>query len=157
MDAVTAKQLKTSFEDFDEEIWMPDLGKVNWKDLDYFGWVHPSGHLGYIALLSPNSGKLCGSVLRRIERPIGRRRADMCAWCHHVHRADGLAMFTLAVKGSKGRHRLGNVACKDLDCSLRIRKLVKPENLMQESLYLEAKIWRMQMSLHRWLGRAGRI
>ena len=66
-------------------------------------------------------------------------------------------MFTVSVKGSEGRHTLGNVVCKDLDCSLRVRNLTSPESLMRETLYEPARIWRMQQTMHRWLTRAGQL
>ena len=66
-------------------------------------------------------------------------------------------MFIVPVRGSEGRHALGNVLCKDLDCSLRIRNLVEPASAMRESLYEPARVWRMQQTMHRWLGKANQI
>ena len=161
MEAVTAAELEQCFDGSDEEVWLPDwldeLGDDDWQHRDYLGWVHPSGHLGYLALVSPNSGRLCGVVLKRQRRGSGGFRLDMCSWCHHVHRMGGTAMFTVSVRGTGGRHRIGRVVCKDLDCSLRIRNLVEPDSLIRESLYKEARIWRMQNELYRWLNRAKRI
>ena len=51
----------------------------------------------------------------------------------------GSAMFTVAIKGTQGKHRMGKVACKGLDCSLRLRNLVEPDTFMSETLYLEAR------------------
>ena len=38
----------------DEVLNVPDLRNVQWPFLGYFGWVHSSGHLGFIVLQSPN-------------------------------------------------------------------------------------------------------
>jgi len=126
-----------------------DLENVQWPSLDYFGWVHPSGHLGFVVLQSPNDGRSRGIRMSRAKRSAKKPRMEMCSWCHHVHKPNGTAMFTVPVKGSEGRHTLGNVVCKDLDCSLRIRNLV--------TLYQPAKIWRMQTTMHKWLGRANQL
>ncbi len=157
MEPVNRHALIRAFEDCPEEIHCPDLRSVQWDVLDYLGWIHPSGHLGYLLILSPVDGRLRGTVLHRMKRTSSRLRFEMCSWCHHVHRMEETAMFTVTVKGSDDRHFLGNVVCKDLDCSLRIRNLVEPDSYMKETLYLEARIWRMQKTIHRWLDRANRL
>ena len=154
--ALESEDILTAFED-DDELVLPDLEEVDWEVHDYLGWVHPSGHLGYIVLQSPNDGGIRGIRLRRNHRNAKKRRMEMCAWCHHVHRSDGTAMFSVPVKGSEGRHTLGNILCKDLDCSLRIRNLIEPGTFMRETLYEPARIWRMQQTMHRWLGKANQI
>ena len=157
MDPVSEDELISSFGDPEGDVWVPSLGDVDFESLDYLGWVHPSGHLGYMALVSPNSGALQGVVLKRQLRKAQGVRLEMCSFCNHVHRMDGTAMFTVSVKGSGGRHRIGRVGCANLDCSLRIRNLVEPDSLMRESLYVEARVWRMQLAVHRWLDKAQRL
>ena len=154
MDEISASALKESFESSEDDIWVPDLSHVSWSNRDFLGWIHPSGHLGYVVLISPQDGSLKGVVMRRLLRSSTRVRLDMCCLCHHVHRLDGTAMFTVTEKGSRGRRTIANVVCKDLDCSLRLRNLAEPGSLMTETLYPEAKIWRMQKTLYRWLTRA---
>ena len=156
MYALDTEDILEAFQD-EEDLCLPDLEEVPWEDLDYLGWVHPSGHLGYVVLQSPNDGEIKGIRLSRSQRPAGRPRLEMCSWCHHVHKAGGTAMFTVSVRGSEGRHTLGNKVCKDLDCSLRVRNLIEPGSFMRETLYEPAKIWRMQQTMHRWLGKANRI
>ena len=73
MDVLTEPELKACFKD-EDDIWFPDLSVIEWADLDFLGWVHPSGHLGYIATRSPNDGRLRGIVLRRFERPTPHHR-----------------------------------------------------------------------------------
>ena len=150
------EQLTAAF-DADEDLHIPDLKDVHWSVLDYFGWVHPSGHLGFVVLQSPNDGQLRGIRMTREKRRAKKPRMEMCSWCHHVHKANGTAMFTVSVRGSEGRHTLGNVVCKDLDCSLRVRNLMQPDSFMRETLYQPAKIWRMQTTMHKWLGRANQL
>ena len=157
MDALTYPEIIAAFEDKRDIFIPPDLTAVDWQKLDYLGWIHPSGHLGYVVLQSPNTGSLCGVRMNRSQREPKRRRMEMCCWCHHVHKTNGTAMFTVMVKGSEGRHTLGNVICKNLDCSLRVRNLIQPGSFMSESLYEPAKIWRMQQQMHKWLGRANQI
>ncbi len=154
MQALEYEEIAAAFEGKNDDLNVPDLTTVPWDNLDYFGWVHPSGHLGFVVLQSPNDGQIRGIRLSRMKRNAKKPRMEMCTWCHHVHKANGTAMFTVQVKGSEGRHTLGNVICKDLDCSLRIRNLIQPDSFMRESLYPPAKVWRMQQTMHRWLGRA---
>jgi hypothetical protein len=154
--AMNKEQIAAAFDE-DEVLNVPDLGNVQWPFLDYFGWVHSSGHLGFIVLQSPNDGQNRGIRMRREKRPPKKPRMDMCSWCHHVHRKSGTAMFTVSVRGSGGRHSLGNVVCKDLDCSLRVKNLVQSESLMRETLYQPAKAWRMRTTMHKWLGRANQL
>lgn len=156
MQPMTREEIVAAFDDV-EDLHLPDVSDIEWKVLDYLGWVHPSGHLGFVVLQSPTTGELRGIRLNRSKRSSKRPRMEMCSWCHHVHRTQGTAMFTVSVRGSEGRHTLGNIICKDLDCSLRIRNLVAPDSFMRESLYQPAKIWRMQQSMHKWLGRANQI
>ena len=156
MQALSRHEIISSFDDT-EDLVLPNIDSVSWENLEYFGWVHPSGHLGFVVVQSPNDGSLRGVRLRRSERKARKAGLEMCSWCHHVHKANGTAMFTVTVRGSDDRHMLGNLVCKDLDCSLRIRNLVKPDTYMRETLYEPAKIWRMQQSMFRWLGRARQL
>jgi hypothetical protein len=154
MDPVSNKELISAFNGDLEHDSIPDLDKVNWAALDYLGWIHPAGHTGYITLVSPNDGCLKGATMRRYPFSNRRQGVVMCSMCHHMHQSNGTAMFSLTRKGSDGRHTLGNVVCKDLDCSLRVRDLISPATYYQEKMYVEAKIWRMQQRVHKWLRRA---
>jgi hypothetical protein len=156
MRALNRQEVVDAFDDVDD-LTLPVLSEINWVELDYLGWIHPAGHLGFVVLESPNDGRLRGIRLHRSRRNARKPRLEMCSWCHHVHKTNGTAMFTVSVRGSEGRHTLGNAVCKNLDCSLRIRNLVSPDTHMKETLYEPAKIWRMQQSMHRWLGRANQL
>ena len=157
MDPVTEPELLNVFNGQLPAEAIPDLNKVEWEAHDFLGWVHPAGHLAYMLLLSPKDGYLKGIEFRRFRFSGNGRGIHMCSLCHHMHPGEGTAVFSVSRKGSGGRHRLGNVVCKDLDCSLRIRDLVSPNDYYQEKLNVEAKIWRMQTRIHRWLNRAERL
>ncbi len=96
------EQVVASFEG-NEELHVPELSGKQWHELDYLGWIHPSGHLGFVVLQSPTSGQLRGIRLSRSTRSSRKRRMEMCSWCHHVHKTNGTAMFTVPVRGSEGR------------------------------------------------------
>ena len=154
MEPVSESEIRAAFEGQADEVFVPDLSQISWELLDYLGWIHPNGRVGYIVLVSPNDGTLKGTLLHR--SPIAPRQPgfEMCSLCRHVHNARGTAMFTVRCKDSTRHHTVGNVVCKDLDCSLRIRNAVKPASFLNETLYLEAKVWRMQLALHKWLKSA---
>ena len=156
MQPLNPEEIIAAFDDKDD-LLVPDLATIDWQILDYLGWIHPSGQEGSVVLQSPNTGTVCGIRMNRSQRGSIKLRMEMCSWCHHVHKTNGTAMFTLTVKGSDGRHILGNVICKNLDCSLRVRDLIEPGSFMRESLYEPARIWRMQQQMHKWLGRANQI
>ena len=156
MQPLNREEIIAAFDDKDD-LLVPALAAIDWQILDYLGWIHPSGQEGYVVLQSPNTGTVCGIRMNRSQRGSIKLRMEMCSWCHHVHKTNGTAMFTLTVKGSDGRHILGNVICKNLDCSLRVRDLIEPGSFMRESLYEPARIWRMQQQMHKWLGRANQI
>ena len=65
--ALDKEQIAEAF-DKDEVLKVPDLRNVQWPFLDYFGWVHSSGHLGFIVLQSPSDGQNRGIRMRREKR-----------------------------------------------------------------------------------------
>ena len=63
-------------------------------------------------------------------------------------------MFSVVVKGSDQRRTIGNLICRNLDCSLRIRNLASdPSSYMNETLDLNNKIYRLCNSIYRMLYR----
>ena len=157
LQSVTEAALRTAFSVVSEELVVPQLDKVEWHNRDFLGWVHPAGHRAYLLHESPIDGSLRGTVLRRSSWMGKRRSMEMCNWCYHMHQAGGTAMFTVTRRGTGGRHIIGNVVCKDLDCSLRIRNLVEPRSYFAETMHLPARIWRMQRAMHKWLKKAERL
>jgi hypothetical protein len=159
---VTNKDLSDLFhKDRRHDLGMPELDHVDWGVLDYFGWVHPSGHQGFVVM--PINGTaaqntLRGLKLRRMLNPSARPRTHMCSWCHHVYRSRGTAMFSTEVAGSDGRRSIGNYICKNLDCSLRMRNLSSdPPTYLPETMDLRHKIWRLQSTVTAFMARANRL
>ncbi len=131
---------------------IPDLDRVDWGVLDYLGWVHPSGHLGYV--VAPVEDGLYGMKLKRMVNHGAKPRTHMCSWCHHVYRSRGTAMFTAVIEGSDGRRSIGNYVCRNLDCSLRIRNLASdPPTYLPETIDLDRKIFRLETALRSFMWR----
>jgi hypothetical protein len=132
---------------------IPDLGQVDWGVLDYFGWIHPAGHAGYVVM--PIANELRGVVLKRMVQANGKPRTHMCSWCKHVYRSRGTAMFSTQVEGTDGRRFIGNYICLNLDCSLRIRNLASdPPTYLPETINLDEKIHRLRISVSSFMARA---
>lgn len=159
MQAATQEDIEASFGSWgeQEDLFVPKLERIDWDAQDFLGWVHPGGHRGYLVHWSPVDGELRGTMLRRSRWAGKKPRVEMCAWCHHVHDSGGTAMFSVSLKGSGGRHIFGNVVCANLDCSLRIRNLIGAPPWAGETMYLPARIWRMQRKMHKWLRKADRL
>jgi hypothetical protein len=135
------------------ELGLPDLKPIDWGVLDYFGWIHPSGHKGFVIL--PRGDGLFSLSLSRSIRHDGKARTRMCSWCHHVYRSKGTALFSAKVIGSDDRRFIGNHICSNLDCSLRIRNLPSdPPTYLPETLNIEKKIARLEASVVNFMGRA---
>jgi len=157
MQALTTQDIINLFPDRKlRELAPPDGNAVDWGVLDYLGWVHPSGHVGYAIV--PYGDELKTLTLRRSTHNEGRPRSHMCSWCHFVHRARGAAMFCATVAGSDGRRIIGNMLCSNLDCSVRIRNLTGDlPGFMPETVDLERKIERLQNALLIFLSRANKL
>ncbi|MFT4677886.1 MAG: hypothetical protein ACJAX5_001550 [Patiriisocius sp.] len=157
MQPITEFQIRELFAEERQTPFLPRLDHVDWAVLDYFGWIHPSGHLGYMVTPIAND-ELRGIVLRRAISTTKRPRMEMCSWCNHVHKRNGTAMFSVVVKGSDERRTIGNRMCRNLDCSLRIRNLSSdPPSYMMETLHLESKVQRLQNAIYRFLYRANAL
>jgi len=157
MEPLSEQEILRALDGTPDDIVLPDLTKVQWELLDYFGWIHPSGQLGYIVVISPDDGSVRGAVLRRSRFSGSKPGVEMCSLCHHVHRPSGTALFTMMDKDPDLHRTIGNIVCKDLDCSLRVRNIKGPSGFLNETLYPEAKIWRMQLAVHKWLRGANRL
>ena len=135
------------------ELGMPDLAPVDWGVLDYFGWLHPSGHKGFVVL--PVNTKFYAMSLRRSVNHDAKPRTRMCSWCHHVYRSRGTALFSTTVAGSDERRFIGHHICSNLDCSLRIRNLPSdPPTYLPETLDIKKKIYRLETSVLTFMQRA---
>jgi len=154
MQALNHELIKQVFEHEKRPPTIPNLARVDWDVLDYFGWIHPAGHLGYVVIPLANE-EIRGLVLRRSMASVRKPRFEMCSWCNHVHRSSGTAMFSVVVRGSDDRKTIGNQMCRNLDCSLRIRNMSSdPPSYMNETIDFGGKVTRLQNSLYRFLHRS---
>ena len=157
MDSLTHTDLQDAFGRRSlSDYHVPDLEQVDWGVLDYFGWIHPAGHAGYVVM--PVQDSLRALSLKRMVNHGGKPRTHMCSWCHHVYRSRGTAMFSTVVEGSDGRRTIGNYICRNLDCSLRIRNLSSdPPTYMPETIHIEQKIVRLKISVSAFMARANML
>ncbi|NOX50366.1 MAG: hypothetical protein GXP16_07505 [Gammaproteobacteria bacterium] len=166
MNALSADQIRAGFSFLTQQQYMaPKLEAVDWAVLDYFGWIHPSGHRGFVAMPFQNStnnyntskhqANVHGLYLRRYLNQSHRPKSQMCSWCHHVYRGRGTAMFSTEVEGSHGRRIIGNYICHNLDCSLRIRNLASdPPTYLPETIDLQRKVTRLHIAVKSFMSRA---
>jgi hypothetical protein len=126
---------------------------VDWPSLDFCGWVHPSGRLGYIVVHTETGPR--GMVLDRQAIRLAGPRRLMCSWCKTLHASGGVASFTVSVAGARHPIRLTEMACSDLACSLYLRGLRKADVPMPETLSLDARCVRLRSALADFFRRAG--
>lgn len=117
-----------------------------WESLDYLGWIHRSGHLGFI--VCEHDAQLKGLVLERsVVRTPGLRRF-MCDLCCTLHEQGGIASFT---RWNRDRTRASShLFCADLQCSQYVRgKRTSGCVQMTETLDLSGKVERLTANLAR--------
>lgn len=132
-----------------KKLKLPKLENIPWDNLDFFGWLHPSGHLGYVVY--DDGRRLRGLMLERTKPQSKARRAKMCSWCKAVH--PRVELFTTSILTQKDKV-VGDYFCSDLQCSLRIRGHfgVDP-NQMRETIDLDARILRLAINLETFFER----
>jgi hypothetical protein len=117
-----------------------DLSLVDWENLDYLGWNHPSGHLAY--MVYENEKRLRGVILSK-GKPGNKKVAKMCTLCKTIHSNLGVVLFSSTVVDNKNISR-STYICSDLQCSLRVRgKIHLGPNQMGETISREEKIIRL--------------
>lgn len=101
---------------------MPNLEDVPWDRLDFLGWTHTSGHLGYVVY--EFNGNLCGVVLRAT-RAVNAGVPKSCSWCNTLRSGNEI---TLYVTGNVNNRDLsiGDYICRDLQCNLYVRRILLP-------------------------------
>lgn len=146
-------ELAALFDDvLPQDLYLPDLRPVDWGVLDFLGWIHPAGHLGYVALRV--DGEAVGLAMQRTRFTGRRRRTHMCAWCHMLRPGSEVAMFSRYVDGSNGRVSVGVTLCGALDCSLRLRNLTgDPRLVMPENYGLAWKVRRLEDAVETYVRR----
>ncbi|MBV1876369.1 MAG: FBP domain-containing protein [Pseudomonadales bacterium] len=155
MQSISRSKIQSLYPVDQQPLYIPPLQYVDWAVLDYFGWVQPSHHVGYVVAPLAGNNDLRGITLQRASSSKEKPRYEMCSWCNHVHPTNGTAMFSMKVRGSDDRKSFGNALCRNLDCSLRIRNLASdPPSYMNETINLANKVQRLQNSIYRWLYRS---
>jgi hypothetical protein len=129
------------------------LDGVDWDAADFLGWVHPSGHLGFI--VAETAGGLTGLALRRSAIARGNRpRRLLCSLCLTVHAEGGVASFSLNKTQKETYSTKADMFCADLRCSAYIRGRLRSDAVqMQETISVSEKIARLQSNLQSFLRR----
>jgi hypothetical protein len=126
---------------------LPDLEKVEWVNLSYLGWIHRSGHLGYIVYEYKNN--LTGVVLNVI-KGNDDHKYKMCSLCNTLHIGSGISLFSHKTK-SRTYETHGDYFCANLDCSLYLRGLKKNWAIqMREDLTIDEKLLRLEANLDKY-------
>ena len=121
----------------------PILEEIDWENLDFLGWIHPSGHIGY--MVCQFEKQLRGFVLNRV--PNYNDKVGMCSICKTIHNNTNVSFFSTQSKQNKDV-TIGDFVCRDLQCSLYIRgKIPNPIVQMWENLDREDKITRLRSGL----------
>lgn len=144
MRTLTKEEIILSFSKKDvKKLKLPDFNTIEWKNIDYLGWVHPSGHLGFMVYELDST--LIGLVLDKTTP--GTKNAKMCSLCLTIHNGRGVSIFSTQVK-SKPNTKHGIYVCSDLQCSLYVRnKKNFPANQMRETISMDDKILRLNSNL----------
>jgi FBP C-terminal treble-clef zinc-finger len=136
---------------------LPPLDGVDWQACDFLGWIHPSGHLGFILAESPAG--LTGLALRRSAILRGTRpRRLLCSLCLTVHGDGGVSSFALNRAQKDSYLTKADMFCSDLRCSDYVRGRRKSEAVqMPETLSETDKIARLQANLQSYLQRVAAL
>ena len=136
-----------------KKVKLPEIDEIDWENLDFLGWIHPSGHLGYVVYEFPSG--LRGIILERSTSVVGHG-IRMCSWCYTLNTASKVRLFTYRIPGTN--ITIGNYLCADLQCSLYIRKLKEPlVAQMQESLTISQKIERCKQNVEKFFNKIDEI
>lgn len=127
----------------------PDMENIDWEHLDFLGWIHPSGHIGYIVYEFEG-------MLRALTLNINKmntNKVGMCSICKTIHNSSEIALFSTTNKIDKNVV-IGEYICSDLQCSLHIRgKIFNPVVQMWENLTKEDKIFRLICGIDKFFQR----
>lgn len=146
MNPLTATELQTSFINCSKReatsIPLPDLSDLTWSNLDFLAWRNArTPQRAY--LVAPMPDGPVGLVFRiaAARNAAGAMRSSMCEFCHTVHSAGGVTLFTAIKAGTRGRRgdSVGNYFCSDLSCSAYIRQLKRPRRVQPVNTLDEAE------------------
>ncbi|PWJ53601.1 FBP C-terminal treble-clef zinc-finger [Quadrisphaera granulorum] len=104
----------------------PDLGSLDWEQLDLLGWRDPKlPRRAYVVLPGhPDDDDRPRGVLLRQAEAVPRRRAQ-CAWCQDVTLPNDVVFYAARRAGAAGRvgATVGTLLCRDFECSRNVRVL----------------------------------
>lgn len=120
-----------------------DFDKIDWSKKNFLGWIHPSGHLGYILEDFEESHRLW---IFDCNTSNNNSTASMCSICLSIHGRGktGTNIFSIQDPVNKNT-RNGYYICADLGCDTRVMEI--NENSMRETLTTEDKVIRMLINL----------
>lgn len=138
-----------------KKLTLPDLNTLDWDDLDFLGWVDPRAvNNAYLAV--PYNGDMVGIALRMATPPKSRLKSSMCAFCHTIHAATDISLFSARKTGKTGKNgdTVGTYICRDLACCLYVRGKRKPDVPQpNESISETEKIERMVGNVIKFVSR----
>lgn len=118
----------------------PDFDSINWKSIEFLGWIHPSGHKGYI--LETESAVLKLWVLETDPHGSTNSSPSMCSLCYNVRSGRDIKLFQYR---PNQKRLLGVNICADLKCVENVTELYA--NTMRETLTPKEKKARMVENL----------
>jgi hypothetical protein len=143
MRALSSDEILGAFAPHDRKNVMQPA-EPSWDELDFLGWTHRSGHLGY--LLWHDIGGPSALILERSVIRTSGARLFMCDLCCTLHEQGGIASFTRRHRGRSRSHML----CADLQCSLYVRGRRHTDCMqMPETLGVPEKVGRLRAKLDR--------
>jgi hypothetical protein len=91
LDPLRADRIIASFQKKEQSlVKLPDLTGIAWDKMDFLGWLHHSGHLGYVVY--ELDGAAVGLVLEKTKALS--RRPKSCAICLTMHGGRFVNLFT---------------------------------------------------------------
>jgi hypothetical protein len=158
MNPLTADTIRASFVNCSKgeakRAPLPDLDSVHWADLDFLGWVDPSG-APRAYLVAERDDAALGIVLRQ-SSGAGAARKTMCQVCITSHSGSGVTLSVARKTGPAGKKgdSTGLYLCRDLACSLYVRGKKQTGTVrLPETLGVEASVARLRRNLDQFVDR----
>ena len=155
MNPVSAEELRAAFVNCSKseaaKIIAPELEHLRWESLDFLAWRSARApQRAY--LVAPGEHGLVGVVMRAAQsrNATGAVRSAMCEYCHVIHSAGGVTLFTASKAGAAGRRgdSIGGYFCSDLNCSLYVRDLKRPTRVQpQTTMTVDERVDRLNLRL----------
>ena len=128
MNPLTEKQIRASLRNASKreaaQATLPDLGALDWAQLDYLGWHDRKAPLFSYVVLELD-GVPTGILLRSSDAKTGRARTKgVCAWCEDVVVTDDVSLYVARRAGAAGRNgnTIGTLICTEFGCSRNVRR-----------------------------------